>query len=236
MKTFLTLTLSAIALAWGTTASAAVLADGIYQLGNHPDGQARPPVYGLRLDGLDGNNSSIFTFDFTDDAADSADDGAAMFMDVDTANSRIRIWGTAYGGLDVGSAYDGTVSGLWDIDFTYSANITVGGNIVVGPDSPSNDGTITSQFTAGTFTAGNAIRLVDKADNTGISFEIDTNHRGFSGFSGWGWMNHEVGGLDTHIAASDWLFTVGPSVPVPGALLLGALGLSLIGAVKRRLS
>lgn len=234
MRNFCTISITTFALLMTSTASA-LLSDGLYKLNNHPDGGAQPPLYGLRLDGLDGGGGSrIFTFDFEDARS-------AMYMDLDTANSSIRIYGQVWGGRDIGMTYDPTMSGLWDVDFTYTMNIGTGNfdndsrdEVYVNPDSPLNAGSITPLFTAGTFTTGNAILLTDK-DNGKFAFQIDTNHRGAGNtYSGWGWMNHEVGGLDNHIAASDWLFTVGNEVPVPGAALLAALGLSLVGTIKRR--
>jgi len=225
MKVFRTLTITTIALLlMGTTASAAILADGIYTLGNHPDGDKVPPLYGLRLDGLGG--SGIYTFDFENN-------GAAMYMDLDTAGSSIHIYGTVFGGLDTGSGYDGTLSGLWDVDFTYSTNITTSNGYVevTLKDDTNNNGSITPLFSAGAFTDGTAIGLWSWSDGTNV-FVIDTNHRGVSGYSGWGWLAYDD--PDTHVVASDWLFTVGDRVPVPGAVLLGAIGLSLIGTLKRR--
>ena len=48
-----------------TFADPIIINDGTYQLKNHPDGNAAPPPYGLRLDGLlNGNQGTIYTFDF----------------------------------------------------------------------------------------------------------------------------------------------------------------------------
>lgn len=232
MKATRTLALSTIALMMmGTTASAAVLADGLYKLGNHPDGSAAPPLYGLRLDGLGtGGVSGIYTFDFENN-------GAAMYMDLDVANNSIHIYGQVYGGLHSGSTWNATESGLWNVDFTYTTGITSTGQIEVnGKDDVNNYGSITPLFTGGAFTNGTAIGLwtwpMPYPD--GLNFTLDTGHRGFAGFSGWGWLSYGDSAPGTHKDASDWLFTVGDKIPVPGAVLLGTIGLSLIGVLKRR--
>ena len=96
-------------------ASSQAAADPItYQLHNHPNGGAAPPLYGLRLDGLYGDVTAEYTFDFDDTA-----NGAAMFMDWD--GSTLNIYGTAWGGEDGGTAYIDPA--LWTINFTYS-NVT----------------------------------------------------------------------------------------------------------------
>lgn len=237
-----TLCLSLTSTAW---AGFAVLDNGLYRLGNHPDGSARPPLYGLRLDGLDGSNRD-YTFDFEDDANDSADNGAGMFMQVNLdmnnmANSSIRIYGQVYGGRNAGSGYDSVGVGLWQIDFTYGANLQVGGNgrIFVSPQaSADNNGFIKPLFSDSLFD-GSSIGLWDYiTGGQGETFILNTGHRGYAGISGWGWLSHGTEG--NHVDASDWLFTVNqnriPVVPVPGAGLLGVIGLSLVGYLKRQVN
>ena len=75
--------------------------------------------------------------------------------------------------------------------------------------------------------------------------EDGSGHRGVSGLSGWGWVNHvpNSGGvlwgtnddLDHHEYASDWLFEADLiEVPEPStyALLLGTL--DMVGLARRR--
>lgn len=222
-----------------------VLANGIYVLGNHPDGGAQPPLYGLRLDGL--GSGGVYTFDFSDDVADNDDDGAGMLMNLmvdtsDPTNSSIRIHGTVFGGLNSGSGYGTDGVGLWDVDFTYGltdgSGIQVAGDgrIFVQPENNTqNNGTITPLFTDTLFTSGTPIALVDFINPpSGTVFNLNTGHRGFAGVSGWGWLTH---GSDpnNHISASDWLFTVDPTpIPAPGAAFLAAFGMAAVGMVKRR--
>ncbi len=214
--------------------AAQVLADGLYQLQNHRDGALRPPLYGLRLDGLDGNVGNDYTFDF--DAP-----GADMRMDLDVAGGTIRIFGTAFGGLDVGPGFDNPANGrvgLWRIDFTYNVGVTAlpSGEIVAGPMSAQNSGFIQPLFAgAGNFAGNPQIALTDYNGNAaGRTFHLNTGHRGNPGVSGWGWLNH--GTFQQHIYASDWLFEVnGVPIPAPGAAMLGLLGTAAIGFVRRRI-
>ncbi len=95
-------------------AQAAIINYGTYQLHNHPDGNQRPPFYGLRLDELYNatGGHDVFTWDF------DHDDGvnqSAMFLTYEPTmrGERIRIFGTSWGGRDGGVAYDGVYDGLW---------------------------------------------------------------------------------------------------------------------------
>jgi len=218
-------------------ASAATIVTGIYQLGNHLDGSANPPAYGLRLDGLlDGNGGSTYTFDF---------DHAMSDMRLDYDGATIRIYGQAFGGLDTGSGYDSGLSGLIEVDFTYS--VGVGGvpsddDIWVTGASMSNSGTVelVSGFTD--HAGATEFDLVDKSNGT-FNFRLgdennDAGHRGFPGISGWGWLNHEasdgsIGNINNHLVASDWLFTA-RVIPLPSAAGLGVAGLLALGVRRRR--
>ena len=237
MKKNMTLSLIAIALVSGAAIAAnagapALLVDGTYRLFNHPDGGNRPPNYGMRLDGLDGNNTHIYTFDFEDAQSD-------MRMSVDMANSRVRIFGRAWGGYDVGTSYQNPAlgrAGLWQFDFTYRANVSVrpDGEIIAYM-SPMNNGYVQPLFSSSVprFAGNPQIALVDYNSVPQPSFHLDFGHRGFAGVSGWGWVNHSGG---PHVYASDWLFTVGAEpIPSPTAASLGMLGLTLVGALRRRI-
>jgi hypothetical protein len=208
-----------------------------YELHNHPDGGAAPPLYGLRLDGLlTGDGSDVFSFDF--DHAQSA-----VFMDVGATT--VHIFGHAFGGRDVGSSY--TNAGVWLIDFTYAVGVTTAAgddDLIVNNCGSVNTGTIQATFGSNQ----SPIALVDFCGGNPFSFrfgneEDDNGHRGFSGLSGWGWLNHSG---QAHISASDWLFTaevVCPEPPQTGAccfsdgtcaeiseLSCGVLGGNFLGA------
>lgn len=209
-----------------SAATGAIIEPATYRLNNHPDGSANPPAYGLRLDELidvTGGHDK-FTFDF--DA-----DGAEMNLRL-TNDGRIRIFGTAFGGLDTGTGYDDDYAGFVEIDFTYQITQTLGGDddIIVTEGTEPNAGSIT-------LWNGDVVPLFDYADNSGLTFQLgneanDQGHRGFDGISGWGWLTHGLDG--NHVAASDWLFTLNPE-PVPGPAGLAALAcLAATGRRRRR--
>lgn len=208
-----------------SSASAAVLVPGDYQLSNHPDGDVDPPPYGFRLDGLDGS-ADIFTVSF--DVADGAD----MKLRYDDGAGTIRIWGTGPGGRDAGVGYAAdSYNGTYSIDFTYTVGVGLvpsDDDLYVNTTSGSNFGTVTLPdttvidmydiFNGG---EGHTFRLGDEDDDLG--------HRGFSGISGWGWL--ELDGAENGARTRDWLFTA-ELIPAPGtALFLSPLALA---AARRR--
>ncbi len=219
------------------------IAVGTYKLANHPDGGAASPYYGLRLDGLIGGNSSdTFTFDFDDASSD---------MKLDYDGSSIRIYGTAFGGRDIGSSYAIGSTAIWTIDFTYSVGVSQPGgeggldDVTVtgtGGTCCNNFGSISSSF--GTW------GLTDQSNRKGLFFQMGdeggVGHRGYDGISGWGWMNHYwTGSLNPddnntdparHLYSSDWLFTMEKVavIPEPSVWLLFALGLAGLTFVRKK--
>ncbi|WP_456426722.1 FlgD immunoglobulin-like domain containing protein [Rhodocaloribacter sp.] len=184
--------------------------DGTYRINNHPDGNARPPTYCLRLDKLFGNFSTI-TFDCEHPDAD-------LEMVVD--GSTVTISGTVFGGRDRGSDYDPNESGLWTLNFTFINTETAAGDddLIVPPASPNNgSGTIVPQFstTSGTVVAGTVYNLIDYDGSWPYTFRLgdknnDAGHRGYDGISGWGWLKYCKGASCTNFKrpdTSDWLFT-----------------------------
>lgn len=175
-----------------------------FQLCNHPGGNASPPPYGLRLDGLlTGNPRDIYTFDFEYK-------GAEVFLDY-TSTGEIHIYGKAFGGQKEGKNYKQGTTDYWDIDFTYK---------VVGHKN--NDAYVTEKA-YGTYKIGmgkgtikskkfKSFDLVDYFGDHEYSFRFgdDTEHRGYKGISGWGWLNHSHSGakdrIYNHLNHSDWLF------------------------------
>lgn len=221
----------AIILSGAGNASAATIQSGLYRLHNHPDGNQRPPLYGARFDELYNatGGHDVFTLDF--DSLQSA-----VYMTVNAAQTEIRIFGQAYGGRDTGSSYaNDAYLGVYTIDFTYNLGVSpVGGDDdlqVVVPDMR-NSGFITGPGSLGT------TQLIDKAMDS-YSFRLgdennDAGHRGFSGISGWGWMNYvRDGRVVPHVDSTDWLFTATYEVPAPGAAALMGLG-GLVLARRRR--
>jgi len=105
----------------------------IFTLQNHPDGNAAPPEYGMRLDGMLNlpGSPDIFTFSFEEgffDPSTGEVNGGATLTHFDESNSpdgteKIVISGTVFGGFEGGTNNylpdDGPV-GWWDLSFTYS--------------------------------------------------------------------------------------------------------------------
>ncbi|MEL7474360.1 MAG: hypothetical protein AAGK04_13665 [Planctomycetota bacterium] len=205
-----------------------IIPTGTFLLNNHPDGNARPPQYGLRLDELVDVTSGhdIFTFDF-----DHADSEVLLTYN----GSSIHIAGHAFGGPDNGTMHDpmSPLTGLYEIEFTYDMGLAQAPGdddlLVSGVPMGSNTGSITTPL-------GDVIGLWDKPKNDSFAFRLgdkdnDAGHRGFDGISGWGWLNH--GDANVHVAASDWLFTLSPTpVPAPASVAIAGLGGLLV--VKRR--
>lgn len=196
------------------------------QLLDHPDGNAAPPTYGLRLDELinvtPGHDRFTFSFEHPQALMQM------MLTEVGAGEFSIHIWGTAFGGLVVNNEYDPLLSGLVEIDFTYMLAHLVDGDddLIVTTPSFMNTGSIMFN--------GSTIDLFDRANSEGFSFRLgneddDQGHRGFDGISGWGWLDHGKAG--TYVAASDWLFTV---VPTPGPTALLAIAAALFARARRR--
>ena len=185
--------------------------DGTYRISNHPDGNAQPPTYCLRLDKLFGSFSTI-TFDCDHPDAD---------LEMVVNGSTVTISGTVFGGKDRGSDYDPNESGLWTLNFTYVNATTATGDddLIVPPGGATHNGTgtIVPQFstTSGTVIAGTVYHLVDYECSYTYSFRLgdkdnDTGHRGYNGISGWGWLKYCEGATCTDFRrpdTSDWLFT-----------------------------
>jgi len=199
-----------------------------YRLHNHPDGDASPPQYGLRLDELYNVTSGhdVFTFDFNNAAS-------SVFLMYDDVAQTILIEGVAFGGRDTGSGYaNDAYRGVYSVSFLY----TIGVGTIPGDDDLGVNGANHANTGLITTPGGDLIPLFDERGGNAFSFRLgdesnDQGHRGFDGTSGWGWINHHTEG--NHISDGDWLFTAElVSVPTPGAGAL--LAMSGILAARRR--
>ena len=215
---------------------------GMYDLGNHPDGNARDPEYGARIDNLYdsiGVDVGIFTFDF-----ECTDCAMSMIYD----GNSITISGTAFGGEPDGdggylnNGYDGLYSFN---NVTYSMVVPLE-NDGSGLQDIGIMGTTGGPIGTLTF-LGDGVddlpsltmwELMDKNDpDRGFpnSFRVgdednDAGHRGFDGISGWGWFLVRADGTRDFVdadGAQDWLFTADRvPVPAPGSAALFLLGLA----------
>lgn len=226
----------AVAIAMMSTvpvASAAAIGAGTYALHNHPDGDADPPPYGMRLDELydvtPGND--IFTLNFDHPMSNLT----LVYNGVDT----ITISGVAFGGIDIGASYlNDNHLGLYQLDFVYNVGVGLAGGdddlIVIPGANAQNFGSITP-LGAGHPNVGVPQPLFDVRDGN-YSLRLgdednDLGHRGFPGISGWGWV-----GFNGHShpgAADDFLFTAVP-IPEPASAMLLLAGLGAVVIRRRR--
>jgi uncharacterized protein (TIGR03382 family) len=210
------------------SASAALIQQGTYALHNHPDGNARPPSYGAKLNELYNatSNLDIFTFDFDAPGAD---------MKLIYNGTSIRITGQAWGGRDIGDSYAADqYRGMYTFNFVYVWGV----GLAAGDDDLQVD-LPTGKYNYGTLVTplGDTVQLRDGHYGNGqpdFRFgdeDNDLGHRGFNGLSGWGWLFKALPGEQyTYTQDSDWLFTA-TLIPTPGT---GALALTAGAMLLRR--
>ena len=201
-----------------------------YRLFDHPDANQAPPPYGLRLDNVfDGYGyDGVTTFSFN---------SGVVMAEVDDVAGTMRIFGDIYGGVDVGEAYGLEVKVR--LDFTYSDMVMADNFDPTDPDLqvPQGEGgggievlDIISDPTDGGSNSlvGQTFSFMDKVNlnagpDYGVAFNfLNTEHRGYDGLNGWGWVELASGYGGTH----DFLF-IGELVPEPGSLAIW----SMIGVV-----
>lgn len=206
---------------------------GEYRLGDHPDANLQP--HGLRLDGLNGDTTTDWTFSFNEADSDqdfTVDMRMVISGDLDGGNGQIRIFGVLFGGLDTGNGWEAEHTNFWQVEFIYNHVGRDGDGLIVDAAfSGMNTGAMTALSPSDSFQEGAEVTMEDFAGRHDFSFRLGFGHREFDGISGWGWLTHDQ--FDQHVSASDWLFTA-TLVPVPATLWLGPATLMLVGRGRRR--
>ncbi len=199
-------------------ANADVVAE--FAMSDHPDGNAAPPFYGLRVDNLF-NEGNINTFSI-DHVGDSV-----ITIHNNGGDLAIHMAGTLYGGQDGGA--EGVDSGLYTYEFWFNEGVEEhdGGWRVIG--TPDANGGYLDEV-AGDFYA----TFGTKADGSGVSFIFAPDGHRIDGddetWAGRGWVMADDVRRSGY--TQDWLFTA-EVIPAPGTLAL-ALGGGLLTIPRRR--
>lgn len=218
-------------------ASAASATSTFFSLSDHPDGNANPPGYGMRFDGLfageAGAAGGVTTFSFNAFA-----NTILEVVDNGGGDLSITITGTLFGGEDTGSGY-GFGEGSYELEMTYNVGVTANGT---GWEVTSADASNAGALTA--LTGDVAGNVYDIGDFSSPSFRfLQDEHRlgghaeaGQGFWVGRGWLQ----GNDGRTSTRDFLFLGEklpggpPIVPLPATAGLGLAGLGLIAGARRR--
>lgn len=218
---------AAVALLGATgPAHGAVINPGFYALGNHPAFQAGPA--GLQLDELYNVTADHdrFLFDF---------DHPQSQVILEVSPGILRVYGDVWGGRwNFNIFWNDQYRGLYSFNMSYTIGVQqVPGDDDLWVNGPNNinTGWITTPL-------GDTIPLYDERGNFGFSFRLgdenhDDGHLGFSGMSGWGWLNHGANPA-LHRPIGDFLFASRGLIPAPGSGALALLGVVLAASRRRR--
>ena len=218
-----------------------------YDVTNKAPGALANPDYGLRLDDLfTSPTDSNWTFDFNNTA------GTSVQMDVDTDTAEVRIYGTVFGGRDIGSAWDSATTAFWELDFLYSDGVTI---------TDAATGLWSLDFNADNF---GSLKLLDDIDLDGDSNSDLGRYLGIGDYHGGSfvasggpapqspyvsaWLENTDGFIDNidDLAGETYFRPNGggccmdfgfraDQVPEPSSLLILAFGLLGMGLMERRL-
>lgn len=184
-----------------TSASATTIT---YSLSDKAPGAENPPDYGLRIDGLFGEESSIWTFSFN-----STD----VKMEIDTVAETAHVFGEVIGAKDVGSEWAPATGYSWELDFTYT-DITIN-DAVTGYWSAADVGA-TPTGHVNTANKG-SLKLLSDADVDGIVGSDLGRYVGFADYKGGDF--YLDGSKGPYVSA--WLASTLGFVDDPGTLVLG---------------
>lgn len=198
--------------------SAAVIAE--FNLSDHPQGDAAPPAYGLRLDNIVGGGIAVLSMDHFGDTVMTVEDNGGDLS--------VHITGTLWGGSVVNHAFVDPQA--YTIDFTYAVNVAASGNgwEVAGFDV-NNNGILTH------VDSGDETVLYGKAAPSDSVFRmLDDGYRitgDTTSFVGLGWLTRDITGGNSNGGAQDWLFV---ATPVPAPAGVAVLGLAGLMSTRRR--
>lgn len=206
----------------------------IFALSDHPDGNAAPATYGLRLDGLftgrAGAVAGITTFSF------NHFNDVRLTVHENMGTITLNIAGTIWGGEKSGADY-AYGKGAYALNFDFKMHVAASGTgWVVNQDDPvNNTGQIMALGNNAGVSMGTVFQFHDMSAASFLFLQDEWRLAGHpqAGHGFWvgrGWVTFQPNGADSS-ATQDWLF-LGTLVPLPTAGALACAG--LVGLTTRR--